>query len=76
MQDMNGLQSAPAWLAIVGFVLLLGAAVAIGVGAAYGLLYLIMLIRGIRRCDECGRRLCVVEVKRDLTLEHKGVFDR
>lgn len=76
MQDMNGLQSAPAWLAIVGFVLLLGAAVAIGVGAAYGLLYLIMLTRGMRRCDECGRRFCVVEVKRDLTLEHKGVFDR
>lgn len=69
----------PAWLiaAICGTVMLVGLVVSAAVLAVVGLLQIAMVVlRGFPRCEDCGRRFCVVEVKRDLTLEHKGVFER
>jgi hypothetical protein len=76
MQRLNDSDSAPVWVITIGAMVFLSLVVIFAVVTALGLAYLfrggVWLLRGLRKCDDCGWKFCPVEMHHDLELNHRG----
>lgn len=78
MQNENGLTAVSwpgIWLLVAMVVTVVGLIVCFAVGiTTFGTYCLMTLLRGMVRCEDCGARFCLVEIKRDLTEEHRRLI--
>lgn len=72
---LSGVDSPFIWFLVAMVVTVLGIVIAFAVGVAVLLTYGLMIItRGWKRCEDCDKRFCQVEIRHDETLPHRGFF--